>query len=79
MHHTRNVIRRTILNILSSAIESGDGHLLVEPITGLTNATGLAEAAAEALDLYIDQIDWEIPDVVWDVAAEVAAERDETL
>lgn len=36
------------------------------------NATGLAEACAASLDAYEDTIDYNIPAIVFDVAAEVA-------
>ncbi len=51
----------------------------IDAVTGETCATRLAEDCADHFDDYLDRIDWEIPQHIWDAAAEVAISRDERM
>jgi len=50
----------------------------VDRMTGEVNATGLAESAANNFNLYENRTDYPIPEWVFDLAAEVAIEFEDT-
>ena len=44
----------------------------IDPMTGEVNITSLAEEASDVHDLYVDHVDWEIPEEVFAWSFEVA-------